>query len=186
MGVVEVRKSFSELRELEDWENRLLTFVGVNWPKDLLAQPAQLVDAGFYYTGVGDKVRCAFCLGSLYDWGETDDPISEHRGFFPDCVFMKHHDDLMEYINYKHVAVIPSLKAKMRGPSTEESDLCVLRERVDELSSLLECKVCVNAGIDIVLMPCRHFVCCKSCLSRINVCPVCRKRIIASMAVYIA
>ncbi len=40
---------------------------------------AKLAQAGFFYTGVEDRVQCAFCLVIIGDWEDDDIPGVEHR-----------------------------------------------------------------------------------------------------------
>ncbi|KAM9589755.1 baculoviral IAP repeat-containing protein 7 [Trichechus inunguis] len=51
-------------------------------------RPAQLAEAGFFYTGPQDKVRCFFCCGGLQSWERGDDPWTEHAKWFPRCEFL--------------------------------------------------------------------------------------------------
>ena len=37
-----------------------------------------LVEAGFFYTGTGDKVICFWCDGSLEKWIRGDNPWTDH------------------------------------------------------------------------------------------------------------
>lgn len=37
-----------------------------------------LAEAGFYYVGYDDEVKCFYCEGSLYGWNVDDDPWEEH------------------------------------------------------------------------------------------------------------
>ncbi|RWS18209.1 hypothetical protein B4U80_06540 [Leptotrombidium deliense] len=48
-----------------------------------------LANAGFYYFGESDRVRCAFCNGVLGLWDSHDDPLFEHARCFPQCTFVK-------------------------------------------------------------------------------------------------
>lgn len=68
-------------------ESRLRTFT--QWPDDLLQTPDVLAQAGFYYGGTGDLVRCFHCDGGLQHWDPTDDPWVEHAKWFPSCSFLK-------------------------------------------------------------------------------------------------
>ncbi|XP_071492028.1 E3 ubiquitin-protein ligase XIAP-like [Diadema antillarum] len=70
--------------------HRLCTFQ--NWPQDNPLQPTLLARAGFYYLGVGDKVKCFACGGQLeqFDYGDT--AMGEHSRHFPDCPFVKKTD----------------------------------------------------------------------------------------------
>ncbi|CAH2047213.1 unnamed protein product, partial [Iphiclides podalirius] len=65
---------------------RLRTFS--HWPADRPQQPRALAEAGFYYTGVDDQVRCFYCDGGLGKWEAGDAPWSEHAHWFPHCGYV--------------------------------------------------------------------------------------------------
>ncbi|XP_017784576.1 PREDICTED: baculoviral IAP repeat-containing protein 7-B-like [Nicrophorus vespilloides] len=67
-------------------ESRLNTFT--NWPQDLIQTPDILAQAGFYYEGSGDQVRCFHCDGGLKHWDPHDEPWTEHARWFPSCGFV--------------------------------------------------------------------------------------------------
>ncbi|KAF6205852.1 hypothetical protein GE061_020026, partial [Apolygus lucorum] len=67
-------------------ESRLRTYS--EWSTSFNQLPVVLADAGFYYTGVGDKVRCFHCDGGLKEWKKMDDPWVEHARWFSDCTFL--------------------------------------------------------------------------------------------------
>ncbi|XP_055623494.1 death-associated inhibitor of apoptosis 2 [Toxorhynchites rutilus septentrionalis] len=69
--------------ELKREECRLATFV--NWPVAHIS-PNALATAGFYYIHNADQVKCAWCEGVIGQWEVGDDPFTEHRKFFPNCV----------------------------------------------------------------------------------------------------
>ncbi|XP_046555951.1 putative inhibitor of apoptosis isoform X3 [Haliotis rubra] len=62
------------------------------WPARATQTPAVLAKAGFYYTGVGDRVECPFCYGILKKWHTDDDPLIEHVKHFPYCKFIQGDD----------------------------------------------------------------------------------------------
>ncbi|XP_046435566.1 baculoviral IAP repeat-containing protein 7-like isoform X2 [Neodiprion fabricii] len=68
------------------YEGRLRTYQG--WPESLRQTPEMLADAGFYYVGVEDQVRCFYCDGGLRNWEATDDAWTEHAKWFPKCGFV--------------------------------------------------------------------------------------------------
>lgn len=68
-------------------ESRLRTYT--NWPGDLIQTPDMLSEAGFYYVGTGDQVRCFHCDGGLRHWDPQDDPWVEHAKWFPTCSFVR-------------------------------------------------------------------------------------------------
>ena len=60
-----------------------------HWPSHRIeADTALLVDAGFYYLGEGDKVKCWYCNGGLKNWDRFDDPWIEHAKWFPLCEYL--------------------------------------------------------------------------------------------------
>lgn len=68
-------------------ESRLKSYVG--WSSDLIQTPEFLAQAGFFYEGVGDQVRCFHCDGGLKHWDPHDDPWTEHARWFPNCSFLR-------------------------------------------------------------------------------------------------
>lgn len=67
--------------------SRLRTFA--TWPADLIQTPDTLAEAGFFYEGISDQVRCFHCDGGLRNWDPVDDPWTEHARWFPSCSFVK-------------------------------------------------------------------------------------------------
>ncbi|XP_021365133.1 baculoviral IAP repeat-containing protein 3-like [Mizuhopecten yessoensis] len=60
-----------------------------SWPRDyVIQQPEHLAEAGFFYTGETDTVRCHYCDGGLREWEPNDDPWTEHARWFPFCKFV--------------------------------------------------------------------------------------------------
>lgn len=68
-------------------EARLRTFR--EWPPALRQQPKELADAGFYYIGLSDQVKCFYCDGGLRNWQAEDVPWVEHARWFSRCVFVR-------------------------------------------------------------------------------------------------
>lgn len=68
-------------------ESRLNSFT--SWPTELIQTPEILAQAGFYYEGRGDQVRCFHCDGGLRHWDPQDDPWTEHARWFPRCSYVK-------------------------------------------------------------------------------------------------
>ena len=72
-------------------EARLQTFLdnSTRWPAhQIRATPQQIVDAGMYYLGLRDRVKCWYCNGGLQNWDQEDDPWAEHAKWFPLCEFV--------------------------------------------------------------------------------------------------
>ncbi|KFU90945.1 Inhibitor of apoptosis protein [Chaetura pelagica] len=71
---------------MQTHEARVKTFI--NWPTRIPVQPEQLADAGFYYVGRNDDVKCFCCDGGLRCWESGDDPWIEHAKWFPRCAYL--------------------------------------------------------------------------------------------------
>ncbi|KAM3911879.1 E3 ubiquitin-protein ligase XIAP isoform 1-T2 [Leptodactylus fuscus] len=67
-------------------EARLKTFK--NWPSYVRLTAKELANAGLFYTGVNDMVKCFCCGGKLMNWEPSDVAWTEHRKHFPDCLFV--------------------------------------------------------------------------------------------------
>lgn len=73
---------------MQTLEARVKTFT--NWPTRIPVQPEQLADAGFYYVGRNDDVKCFCCDGGLRCWESGDNPWIEHAKWFPRCEYLLH------------------------------------------------------------------------------------------------
>ncbi|XP_076811409.1 baculoviral IAP repeat-containing protein 7-like isoform X2 [Clavelina lepadiformis] len=72
-------------------ESRLQTFLdhSSSWPAHRIrATPKEIANAGMYYLGVRDRVKCWYCNGGLQNWERDDDPWEEHAKWFPMCEFV--------------------------------------------------------------------------------------------------
>lgn len=56
--------------------------------------------AGFYYTGFGDWVRCAFCGLELACWTKDVEPFSRHKYENPRCSFMEEIRNRAKMVKY--------------------------------------------------------------------------------------
>ncbi|XP_052809307.1 uncharacterized protein LOC128237762 [Mya arenaria] len=59
------------------------------WPSSNGQQPETLANAGFFFTGREDLVRCYLCGIGLKDWSDGDGPLFEHTRHSPNCLFLK-------------------------------------------------------------------------------------------------
>ncbi|XP_055840777.1 death-associated inhibitor of apoptosis 1 [Episyrphus balteatus] len=59
------------------------------WPRTMKQKPKELAEAGFFYTGVGDRVNCFSCGGGLKDWDENDEPWEQHAQWLSKCRYLK-------------------------------------------------------------------------------------------------
>lgn len=65
---------------------RLASYKG--WPKEYM-KPEKLAEAGFYYTGVTDKVKCFECQIEICEWQEGDNPMIDHQRWSGKCRFVR-------------------------------------------------------------------------------------------------
>lgn len=84
-----IDRDHPDFERLKDESVRLSTFH--DWPERvaLIVEPHDLAKAGMFYTGLSDRVQCAFCRGYLRNWVPGDNPAEEHRRHFPDCSFSR-------------------------------------------------------------------------------------------------
>jgi hypothetical protein len=135
---------------------RFLTFS--TWP---LTKPdsRELVECGFFYSGVRDVVICFYCDVSLGEWKREDDPWKDHEKYSKNCEFLK----------------------RGRGLSkTNKSIEC------RNISKVLLCKLCMDKERNILFQPCGHCVSCNQCAMYVEDCPICRKSIIYKIKTYLS
>lgn len=90
-----------EAKRLESYED---------WPKFMKQKPKELSDAGFFYTGKSDRVKCFSCGGGLKDWEAEDQPWEQHAMWYSKCEYLK----LMKGEEY-----IAECLAKKESPSDQ-------------------------------------------------------------------
>ncbi|XP_067946852.1 baculoviral IAP repeat-containing protein 7-B-like isoform X2 [Watersipora subatra] len=56
-----------------------------HWPIETIVKAHDCAKEGFYYTGVADRVQCAFCGGAIRNWERGDVPKYQHKNFFNYC-----------------------------------------------------------------------------------------------------
>ena len=52
-------------------------------------QPKEMADAGYYYMGQSDRVKCFHCDTICENWEAEDVPWVEHARWIPRCIFIK-------------------------------------------------------------------------------------------------
>ena len=98
------------------------------WPRCTTHTPTRMAEAGFYYVGYCDCVRCFHCDGGLRNWFPEDDPVTEHYRIFPRCDFIQ---SIVREQNRKGAAVQitchneeSSSSSENRTPNEKNHDFC--------------------------------------------------------------
>jgi hypothetical protein len=72
--------------EMIIYEVRVKTFE--RWSKQIGPGKEVLALAGFFYTGLDDKVQCMACGVELQGWEATDEPWAEHGKWSPNGIYL--------------------------------------------------------------------------------------------------
>ncbi|KAK4010405.1 hypothetical protein OUZ56_019548 [Daphnia magna] len=188
--------------ELTSLEARLNTFG--DWPPGLEQRPPQLAEAGFYYMKTGDHVKCFCCDGALRNWEPKDDPWVEHARWFSRCNFLvsvKGNDYIKEiqarYQQNPPVAAAANNSVEVKEEKNEErKEVCSVVQPKEEASGgdvspsssklrdALLCQICYDQQLSMVFLPCGHSMSCPSCATALTNCPLCRKRIEATVRAF--
>ena len=98
---------------------RLGTFSNVWWPHySLEVHPFQLAEAGFYYVGRFNQVKCWYCDCGLQRWNDHNNLWKEHAKFYPHCEFLLSHKgfDFVYDVNRQNPDLVRPLTSKLRLP----------------------------------------------------------------------
>ena len=178
---------------------RLRTFNECQWPTGLKQSKHVLADAGLFYLGTSDRVKCFYCNGVLNNWQEEDDPWQEHAGWFPYCSFVRMTrgqefvDASFEFV--KNRADMKRLAERVEAAErAQEENLAILesielsdedmRREYQEMKEQNQCKVCLDRDAEILFLPCGLLVACATCSLSITNCAVCRTPIEEVVKVY--
>ncbi|AAQ21680.1 iap [Cryptophlebia leucotreta granulovirus] len=173
-GAVLMTKPFN--KNLNTKAARYKTFE--TWPLGLKQTKDDMVDAGFYYSGYGDRVECFYCGVILCDWWPEDEAWRRHIKANSECayVLMRKKDDFIDDI-LKDKEINKEEIIKTENIDTEDS------EHTD--NSL--CVTCMDNTRNMCLLPCKHVILCGDCLSTIpdKRCPMCRQKISLFVPVFL-
>lgn len=157
-------------------EKRLQTFA--IWPVQLSQRPETLSEAGFYYSGNGDRCFCFQCDIGIKDWEASDDPFFEHARWSPQCsyVILKKGKDFIAEVNKKvqemNIEKFKLEKAKKAAEKARDVENPVAEENMINIT----CQVCMNHKGEVILHPCGHAAFCIDCFVKLEQkCPICRQ-----------
>lgn len=152
-----------KINRYESLEARFSTFE--EWPISMKQTGKAMAQAGFYYTGNGDKVICFSCNLGVHKWEETDEPWFEHAKWSPHCPYV------LREKGSEFVQDVLNGHKKSDNVSIEKFN--EIEEAVVGHEQLL-CSVCKCQQRTIVSMPCKHLATCKQCNVKLTKCPICR------------
>lgn len=151
--------------------NRLESFK--EWPRAIQQRPKELADAGFFYSGYGDRVICFKCNIMIKYWEKDDDVWLEHYKWSPKCPYVL----LMKSDNFK----FPDIKNTLLQPKEKKtnSDELVLNNSSSELKLDTHiCKICYQDESNTIFLPCGHSTACKKCAiaieTQFGTCSICK------------
>lgn len=178
---------------------RLDTFEG--WTLGEFHPPREMVEAGFYYTGHADLVRCFYCKGGIKSWKRFDRPWVEHGRWFPKCPFVRlckgqefvdvvqklievSDADVKREIGRWLLALSRSDSPSDEGAGCEDEpqqnieEVCrKLEEENDNMKKMTLCKICLTREVQVLFLPCFHLVSCGLCAPALRCCAICRRLI---------
>ncbi|CAB3387126.1 Hypothetical predicted protein [Cloeon dipterum] len=138
------------------------------WPKSKKLTPRLMAEAGYFYSGKGDRAICYHCNLGLKDWDQNDDPFIQHCKWNSSCQYllMRKGQDFVEMVlrstkNKEEIANAPTKRCT-------DGDIRCLNCRLD----------CVSK----VNLPCGHMTFCSSCPAN-DSCMVCGLEVIAEVKV---
>ncbi|AAP29821.1 inhibitor of apoptosis 3 [Choristoneura fumiferana multiple nucleopolyhedrovirus] len=153
---------------------RLRTFT--EWPRGLKQRPEKLAEAGFFYTGRSDKVKCFYCDGGLDNWEQDDEPWQQHALWFGRCayVLLVKGRDYVQKVVTESCAIRDTTKKQVVKHTVYEPNL------PDEKL----CKICYYDEKIVCFVPCGHVVACGKCASSLTNCPICRVTVETAVRMY--
>lgn len=76
-----------KFNDFAEYVDRLTSFE--TWPQQMNQDKYTLAQAGFIYKKEGDIVECFACGVKLSQWKSSDNPLTEHKKWSPECVYLK-------------------------------------------------------------------------------------------------
>lgn len=157
----------------------------LDWPKTMKQKPKDLAEAGFYYTGKGDRVICFSCGGGLKHWDESDDPWEQHAMWYGKCNYL----NLVKGPDYIEKVLSKKNQNESKDEVNDQNNVAFTDENTnssDTTSNNKLCKICFSRDYDTAFLPCGHIIACAKCASSVSKCPYCRQPFASVMRVYLS
>ena len=90
----------------------------------------------------------------------------------------------------EHDAQQSPKKSKKKKKKKEENksvreEIRETEKEVEKYRSRMQCKVCLDAQVGTLFLPCRHLICCVECAKSVSKCPLCREHIIGTIKTFV-
>lgn len=164
-----------------------------DWPRSMRQKPEELAEAGFFYTGQGDKTKCFYCDGGLKDWEDDDVPWEQHARWFDRCAFVQlvKGRDYVQQVKSEAAVVRAPAEAKEPAPAPAPAapapaPAAPAADQPPEppLDDSKLCKICFAEERNVCFVPCGHVVACARCALSTDKCPMCRRTFQSAVRLY--
>lgn len=116
------------------FDSRLDTFK--DWPVSIAQKPNDLAEAGFFYMGRGDIIKCFNCDITVKNLHPTDDVNQLHFAQFENCEFLQMYSDKEEKIKKETTSSVCKICLI--------NDSCVVFLPCKHLACCMNCSVALN------------------------------------------
>ena len=151
------------------YDKRLESFARSHCIRRSLHRP--MAEAGFFFVGPDDTVKCFRCNGKLNRWTHYDNPTVEHVYHFPNCSFIGPTVGTAMVRHVKHAHSFDLV------PEKQKKDYVYKKW----YSPTRICDSCLMSEATSALYPCGHACFCMSCVSDQDKCPMCKTSIVLIM-----
>lgn len=166
-----------DISQFRDYDNRLISFN--NFPNREIDKE-QLAEAGFYYTSIGDIVRCPFCFIEGYQWISGDDPMEDHKLWNPNCPFVQ-----SKHFKNETLVIVPNQLVLLNEPQLLSEEPKPI-PNPENNSVLSRCTVCYVNERSVLFLPCGHVAVCTSCYVNLITCAICRTIVKHNIRIYLS
>ena len=163
--------------------SRLATFSSYKGP---LSTALIFAESGYYLNG--SDIVCPFCGTS---WQESATPGEYHSLISPTCPYVKTYApislpsiDLPEKTCFR-TSSAPEAIVSISGSSSPVATKDELQKQLNRLKESKNCRICMDAEVEVLFVPCGHVICCANCASMVKACPVCRVGITNMVRAYL-
>lgn len=157
-----------------------------DWPRCMPQKPEDLADAGFFYTGQGDKTKCFYCDGGLKDWENDDVPWEQHARWFDRCAYVQlvKGREYVQKVMSEACAVSAEAERDVAPPRPNSEPSAPPDSPESSVDDSNLCKICYAEERNVCFVPCGHVVACAKCALAADKCPMCRRTFQSAVRLY--